>query len=114
MASCGICQAENNSAPCDPEGLLDVEFHQAILINVKLTPMLLCKLRKVDPVAVLAFCLNAASQLDTNVSRERLSSGLAWGHLAPAEGVADEQQAWRQLDLLSSAARGALVLVRAF
>lgn len=114
MASCGICQAENNSAPCDPKGLLDVEFHQAILINVKLTPMLLCKLRKVDPVAVLAFCLNAASQLDTNVSRERLSSGLAWGHLAPAEGVADEQQAWRQLDLLSSAARGALVLVRAF
>lgn len=106
MASCGICQAENNSAPCDPKGLLDVEFQQAILINVKLTPMLLCKLRKVDPVAVLAFCLNAASQLDTNVSRELGPR--------PARTKADEQQAWRQLDLLSSAARGALVLVRAF
>ena len=67
-----------------------------------------------DPVVVLAFCLTAASKLDTNVNRERLSSGLAWGHLAPAEGVADEQQAWRQLDMLSFAARGALVLVRAF
>ena len=75
MASCGICQAENNSAPCDPKGLLDVEFHQAILINVKLTPMLLCKLRKVDPVAVLAFCLNAASQLEPRAAFVRAGLG---------------------------------------
>ena len=71
-------------------------------LHVKPTPILLYnKLRKVDSLAVLAFCLSIASQLDIKVNSEWLSSRLAWDHMAPAQGVADEKRPWCQLDLLS-------------